>query len=132
LNRDLLDVEERLHEWSAYFKDRARLQKCGSIEGNFKRHASDPDPDGWGQVAAPEIKTPRVRDWVLRAIQTNEAVVKLPPVQRWSITYHYCYPALPRFVVLRAVKRFTKTHITWRVFQDQVEIGRLRVAVLIK
>lgn len=132
MNRDLSNVDERLPEWAAYHKDRARLQKCGSLEGNYQRHAGEPDPDGWGEPTVPAQKPIRERNWVLRAIKTNEAVMQLNIVQKWCVTYHYCYPGLPRFVILRAVKRFTKRHLTWKDFQDQVEIARFRLAVLLK
>ncbi len=63
----------------------------------------------------------------MRAIETNDLGMKLPVVQRWCVTYAFAYPGLPKFVVLRCVKRFTGRQMTWQVFLDQVDMGRMRV-----
>ena len=127
MKRDLPDVEERLKEWARHFKDRRRLERCRSIEHRYIRMPGD---DGWGdEDAAPTSPSPSVN--VLRAIQTNDAIKKLPKVQAWSITYAYCYPGLPRGMVLRCMKKWVGQPVTWKVFVEQVEIGRYRVAAIL-
>ena len=121
------DVDERLREWGSYFKDRRRYMRCGSAEGNYRRHADDPDPDGWGAVERPVPTKPKERNWVLRAIKTNELILNLPIVQRWCVTYAFAYPGLPKFVVLRCIKKFSGRQLSWSAFLDQVDMGRLRV-----
>jgi hypothetical protein len=70
---------------------------------------------------------------ILRAIETNGAIMQLQLVQRWALTYAYAYPGLPKFVVLRALKKFTQRRLSWQQYLDQVDIGRLRVwAELVK
>ena len=121
------ECDERLKEWASFFKDRRRWLRCGSAEGRFRRFAGDPDPEGWGEPEIAPTAPQRPRDWVLRAIETNEVIMKLPIVQRWAITYAYAYPNLPRFVVLRCMKKFTKRSLNWREFLDQADLGRMRV-----
>lgn len=102
--------------------------RCGSLEGRYKRIAGEDDGEGWGEIeSAPEAVRARPRDWILRAIETNGAIMRLHLVQRWALTYAFAYPGLPKFVVLRALKKFTKRHLTWKQYMDQVDIGRLRV-----
>jgi hypothetical protein len=125
------EVDERLREWADYHRDRRRFMRCGSLEGRYKRVAGE-DDEGWGEIeSAPQATRARPRDWILRAIETNEALMKLQIVQRWALTYAYAYPGLPRFVVLRALKKFTRRHITWRQYLDQVDIGRIRLCTFI-
>lgn len=122
------ECDERLREWAMYHRDRRRYLRCGSLEGRYRRMAGDPDPDGWGEVeSAPNRVVARPRDWILRAIETNQAIMQLQLVQRWAISYAYAYPNLPRFVVLRALKKFAKRHLTWQQYLDQVDIARLRL-----
>lgn len=122
------EVDERLREWAAYHRDRHRWLRCGSAEGRYKRIAGEDDGEGWGDPeSAPTVTVARPRDWILRAIETNVAIMGLQLVQRWAITYAYAYPGLPRFVVLRAIKKFTKRRLSWREYLDQVDIGRIRV-----
>lgn len=121
------ECDERLREWASFFRDRRRWLRCGSLEGRYKRVAGEPDPEGWGDPESVPTKPPRPKDWILRAIETNEAIMQLQLVQRWCLTYAFAYPGLPRFVVLRALKKFTKRHLTWQAYLDQVDIGRLRV-----
>ena len=64
-------------------------------------------------------------------MQTHEAVMQLVKVQKWGITYTYCYPGLPRGLVLRCMKKWTGSRVTWKVFTEQVEIGRYRVAAIL-
>jgi hypothetical protein len=81
-----------------------------------------------------EYEPPRpikARGWILRAIETEEAIRKLPVVQRWVLTYAFCYPNLPRFVVLRAMRKFTGRRLNWREFTDQLDIGRMRLYTFI-
>lgn len=127
MKRDLPDIEERLREWARYFKDRRRVERCRSIEHRYVRM---PGEEGWGdEDAAPT--SPRASVNVLRAIQTNDAIRSLPKVQAWVITYAYCYPALPRGMVLRCMKKWTGKPMNWKVFTEQVEIGRYRVAAIL-
>jgi hypothetical protein len=121
------EVDTRLREWGDYFRDRRRLARCGSAEGRFKPHSDDYAIEGWGEPGAVPQMPPRARDWVLRAIETNDAIMKLQLVQRWCVSYAFAYPNLPRFVVLRALKKFTQRRLSWQQYMDQVDIGRLRV-----
>ena len=121
------ECDERLREWASYHRDRRRWLHCGSAEGRYRRHADDPDPEGWGEPERAPKPPERPRDWVLRAIETNGAIMQLGLVQKWCLTYAYAYPGLPRFVVLRAIKKFTKRHLSWREYLDQTDIARIRV-----
>lgn len=128
MKRDLPDIEERLKEWAAQFRDRRRIERCRSIERRYQRKAGD--DDGWGDMeAAPAA--PRLAINVLRAIETHEAVMQLCSVQKWSITYAYCYPSLPRGMVLRCMKKWVGQRVTWKLYIEQVEIGRYRVAAIL-
>jgi hypothetical protein len=129
LKRDLPEIEERLREWAIHFKDRRRMERCRSIEHRYQRKAGD--EEGWGDIEAAPI-APRVSVNVLRAIQTNEAIRQLPKMQAWSITYAYCYPHLPRGLVLRCLRKWIGKPVTWKVFIEQVEIGRFRVAAVLR
>lgn len=121
------EADQRLREWADYFRDRRRWLRCGSAEGRYKRFAGDPDPEGWGEPESAPRAPERPRDWVLRAIETNGVIVSLPRVQRWAVTYAYAYPNLPRFVVLRAMKKYAKRHLTWREYLDQADLARMKV-----
>lgn len=122
------ECDERLRLWGDYFRDRRRWLRCGSLEGHYRRRAGEDDGEGWGDVeAAPEALRARPRDWILQALETNDAIMQLQLVQRWAVTYAYAYPGLPKFVVLRALKKFTRRHLNWREYLDQVDIGRVRV-----
>jgi hypothetical protein len=128
------ECDERLREWADYHRDRRRWLRCGSLEGRYKRIAGEDDGEGWGDIEiAPQAVRTRPRDWILRAIETNGAIMQLQVVQRWALTYAYAYPGLPKFVVLRALKKFTQRRLSWQQYLDQVDIGRLRVwAELVK
>jgi hypothetical protein len=103
------------------------MERCRSIEHRYIRMPGD---EGWGdEDAAPTA--PRASVNVLRAIATDDAIRQLPKVQAWSITYAYCYPGLPRGLVLRCMKKWTGSRVTWKVFVEQVEIGRYRVAAIL-
>lgn len=126
------EVDERLREWAAYHRDRRRWLRCGSAEGRYKRIAGEDDGEGWGDIeSAPQVTVARPRDWILRAIETNAAIMQLQVVQRWALTYAYAYPSLPKFIVLRAIKKFTKRHLNWQAYLDQVDIARIRLAYAI-
>lgn len=126
------ECDQRLREWADYHRDRRRYLRCGSAEGRFKPHSEDFAAEGWGDPeSAPNRVVARPRDWILRAIETNQAIMQLQLVQRWALSYAYAYPNLPRFVVLRAMRKFTKRHLTWQQYLDQVDIGRLRLWALL-
>ena len=121
------ELDERLKEWAAYFKDRRRYSAIGSAEKKFQPHSEDYAKEGWGDPTPPPATPARPRNWVLRAIETNDAIMQLEPVQKWSITYAFAYPGLPRFVVLRVIKKFTGRRLTWNQYLEVVDIARMRV-----
>ena len=123
-------VDERLWEWGRYFRDRGRLETCGSAEKYFRAHSEDFAAEGWGEQEKAAPVKPAKPGAVLEAIRTNEVVMGLVPVQKWGVTYWYCYPGSPRFVVLRGVKRFTGHRLNWQRYLEQVEIARLRVSAV--
>lgn len=129
MKRDLPEIDERLREWAFFFKDRKRLERCRSIEHRYRPNSEDFATEGWGDPDAAPGRKPNFV--LLRAIETHEAVMQLPNVQKWSITYAYCYPALPKGMVLRCLKKWLGRPVTWKVFSEQVEIGRYRVAAII-
>jgi len=53
--------------------------------------------------------------------------MELPKVQRWSLTYFYCYPSLPRFRVLKMIKRWAGHSLSWKGYEEQVNLGRFRI-----
>ena len=120
------DLDERLWEWAAYFRDYRPTGKCASVEGRYQRHSDDLSEEVSEEVReAP--KPPRPRDWVLRAISTHEVIQTLDRKYKWAITYAYCYPSLPKFVVLRLMKKYTGRHLNWKSYLDILDIGRMRV-----
>ena len=89
------------------------------------------DDEGWGDMdAAPS--TPRMTINILRAIETNDVVMQLNKVQKWSLTYAYMYPGLPKGMVLRVMKKWVGRPVSWKVFCEQLEIGRYRVAAILR
>lgn len=130
MKREFDDIDERLREWAHFFKDRRRFDHCRSIEHRYHRKAGDADPDGWGDIEAAPVQ--RATFILPRAIQTHEAVMQLVKVQKWSVTYAYCYPALPKGLVLRCMKKWVGKPVSWKVFLEQVEIARYRVAAALK
>lgn len=130
MKRDLPEIEDRLREWAAYFKDRRRLDRCKSIEHRFTPHGEDFAKEGWGDDEAAPTPARKPLN-VIRAIQTHDAVMQLPHLQKWSITYAYCYPALPRGMVLRCLKKWLGKPVSWKVFVEQVEVGKYRVAAIL-
>ncbi len=128
---DLTEVEERLWEWAFYFRDRKRLERCHSIEHMFRPHSEDFAKEGWGDMEAAPSKT--VKNFLLlRAIQTQEALMQLPKPQKWAITYRYCYPSLQRGLVLRMMKKWSGQRMNWKSYQEQLEIGLFRMHVWLK
>ena len=123
------DVEERLREWAYFFKDRRRREHCFSIEHRYRPTSEDFAREGWGDPDAAPTAKPNF--FLSRALQTHEAVMQLQKVQKWSITYAYCYPSLPRGLVLRCMKKWTGRPVTWKVFIEQVEIGKYRVSAVL-
>lgn len=57
--------------------------------------------------------------------------MQLPKMQKWSVTYAYCYPALPRGMVLRCMKKWVGRPVSWKIFTEQVEVARYRVAAVL-
>lgn len=126
---DLSEIDELLREWAFFFRDRRRLESCRSIEHRFRPHSEDYAKEGWGDTPPPEKKPSYI---LTRALKTHEALMKLPKVQKWALTYSYCYPGLPRGLVLRVLKKWTGKPLTWKVYVEQVDIGRFRLYAWIK
>jgi hypothetical protein len=126
VKREFDDIDERLREWASYFRDRRSLESCRSIEHRYRPVSEDFAAEGWGdQDAAREPKRTFI---LLRALATHDAVMQLEKAQKWSVTYAYCYPSLPRGLVLRCMKKWIGKPVSWKVFTEQVEIARYRVA----
>jgi hypothetical protein len=124
------EIDERLWAWARYFRDRHTLGKCGSAEGNYRPHGEDFEVEGWDKPAPPQI-APARPGAVLEAMQTNDEIMKLSRVQKWSLTYHYCYPSLPRFVILKCMRKFAGKRLTWIQFQEQVDLARIRLSAVL-
>ena len=129
MKRELPEIEELLREWASYFRDRRRWDHCKSIEHRYLRVAEDFAKEGWGDDEAAPVRVHRFD--LLRALKTNEAIMQLNKMQKWAITYYYCYPLLPRVRVLKAMKKYSGRHLSWKVFTEQVEIGRYRIAAIL-
>jgi hypothetical protein len=128
------ELEDRLIEWSRHFKDRALFTRCASLEGRFNPHAPDAWDSGWGDPGAPIAVLPDVD--VLRAAETNAAIVGLgndstAKVYKWAITYHYCFPGLDRWRVLKAIKRRSGRRLNWKQYGEHLDIARVRVWTLL-
>lgn len=122
------EVNERLWNWARCFRDRHNFGRCASAEKNFKPHSSDFAAEGWGEPEAPK-QVPQMRsNALLEASATNDAVMKLNSIQKWSLTYYFCYPSLPRFVVLKCLRKYAGQRLNWKQYLEQVDLGRLRVA----
>jgi hypothetical protein len=125
LDLDLTD--ERLREWAWCFRDRRQLERCRSIESRYKATSEDFAAEGWGDMdAAPSVR-PGTSYSILRAVETQEALQQLDRIYRWALTYAFCYPHLPRFVVLRCMKKFTGRRLSWSKYLEVCEIGRIRL-----
>jgi len=119
------ELEERLKEWSRYFKDRRRFSRCASIEGRFNPHAPGSWDAGWGDPeAVPEYLPPIVLPRVLR---THACVQSLQKPGKWSITLGYCYPGLQRYQVLKILKKYTGCRFTWNRYLDELDMAKMRV-----
>ena len=123
------DIDERLWEWADYFRDYRPRGKCASLEGRYKRHSDDLSGDVSEEVRETP-KAPRPLNWVLLAISTHEAIAQLDRQYKWALTYAYCYPSLPKFVVLRLMKKYTGRRLAWGRYLEIVDIGRMRVWTL--
>ena len=124
---DLGDTDERLREWAWVFRDRHRLNRCLSLESRFRATSADFQVEGWGDMeSAPSVR-PGASYSILRAIETQDAIMELDRVYRWAITYAYCYPGLPRFVVLRCMKKWTGRRLNWKAFTEALDVARFRL-----
>lgn len=127
---DLPELDERLHEWSRFFKDRHHFSRCASMEGRFNPHAPGSWDSGWGDPGAPSAILPEIK--LGRVLETHKCVMGLGSdswglSRKWAITYAYCYPHLERWMVLKFIKRHTGRRFTWVQYLDLLEIARLRV-----
>lgn len=131
MNRHLPDLEEAdelLREWAWYFRDRRSFDRCKSIESRYKRASEDGDPDGWGDMDSAPKTAPARSYSVLRAMKTQDVLINCTTlIQRWAITYSFAYPGLPRFVVLKCMRKWTGRRLNWQSYLDQLDIGRCRV-----
>ena len=124
------ELEDLLIEWARWFKDRPNFAKCGSLEGNFDPHAKGAWDSGWGDPGAPTDVLPPVN--VLRAHRTNDAIVSLGSdslgrVYKWAITYHYCFPSLDRWRILKAIRKYSGRRLNWKEYGEALDIARVRV-----
>lgn len=129
MNRNLPDLhntDELLREWAHFFRDRRKFEHCRSIEHRFRATSDDFGPSGWGDnEAAPAQRGP---SWsLLRAFSTQDLLDRIPLESRWAITFAYCYPNLPRTIVLRLMKKWAKRRLNWKSYLDILDIGRMRV-----
>lgn len=123
------DLDERLWEWAHFFRDhRFRQQTCASAEKHFRPHSSDFAAEGWGDAPETAPRAPRPPRSILRAIQTHECIFAALDVPgRWAVTYSYCYPHLPRNVVLKALRHRTRRRYTWAAYCDLIDASLARV-----
>ena len=127
---DFNEIEDLLREWAFYFRDRRRLESCRSIEHRFKPHSDDFAKEGWGEQETPPEKK---RSYIqARALKTHEALMQLPKMQKWALTYAYCYPTLPRGMVLRVMRKWVGKSVSWKVYVEQIEVGRFRLYAWLK
>lgn len=130
MNRDLHIppiVDERLREWGRCFRNKKQWQTCASIEKKFQPHSEDFATEGWGDIETAPSPPPLRAGAMLDAIETNQIVMGLDRVQKWTLTYHFCYPGLPRFVILKALKKHANRRLNWTQYREQVDLGRMRV-----
>ena len=124
-------ADEYLREWAFFYRDHKRRNHCKSIEHRYKRVSDDFAKEGWGDdEAAPESRPERAYR-LLRAVLTHQAIMQTSKSHRWILTYAYCYPSLPKFVVLRAIKKWTGRRLTWKDFGEQLDIARMRIYTLL-
>lgn len=122
---ELPELDERLREWSSYFKDRHRFNRCKSIEGRFNPFAPGSWDSGWGDPGAPQTILPEVK--LPRVLQTHACVQSLQKPYKWAITYAYCYPSLERWMTLKLMKKYTGRRFSWKVYLETVDLARMRV-----
>ena len=124
---DLEAVDERLREWAYYFRDRKSLERCRSIESRFKATSDDFSTEGWGDMdSAPSVR-PGASYSLLRAVQTHEQIQALDKLYKWALTFGFCYPSQPRYLVLRFMKKYTGRRMTWTAFLEALDIARVRL-----
>ena len=121
------DVDERLWEWAHHFRDRKTLERCKSIEHRFQATSDDFAKEGWGDTETAPSVAPGRSYSLRRALETHDVIQQLDRIYKWALTYGYCYPGLPRFVVLKALRKFTGRRLTWAAYLDTLDIGRMRV-----
>lgn len=124
---DLDLTDERLREWAYFFRDRKQLERCRSIESRYRRHSEDGDPDGWGDEDSTPQTSPARSYQLLRALETHEAIQSLDRIYKWAITFGFAYPYLPKFVVIRAMRKYTGRRLTWKAYLEALDIGRMMV-----
>ena len=119
------ELDERLIEWSRYFKDRHKFNRCKSLEGGFNPYAPGAWDSGWGDPGAPTAILP---DIVLpRVLKTHACIQELPKANKWAITFGYCYPGLERWQVLKSLKKYCGRRFTWKEYLEVLDVARLRV-----
>lgn len=101
-----------------------------SLEGRYQRHSDDMGEEGVSEETREAPKPPRPRDWVLQALATHEVIQTLDRKYRWALTYAYCYPSLPKHLVLRLMKKYTGRYMAWKAYLELVDIARIRVYTL--
>jgi hypothetical protein len=121
---DIDSTDELLWEWGAYFRDRRQFERCRSIESRFNAYDPEVRDEGWGEPGPPLLRPPMN---VRRVLKTHDAVQQLPVVNKWALTYGYAYPYLPKFVVLRAMRKYTGRRLAWQAFMDALDVARFRV-----
>jgi hypothetical protein len=124
---DLDNTDERLREWAHFFRDHKFREHCRSIEHRYQATSEDFGPDGWGDSDAAPQTRPSATYALRRALETHEAIQQLDRIYKWALTYGYCYPGMPKFVVLRCMKKFTGRRLNWKAYLDMLDIGRCRV-----
>lgn len=127
---NLSEIDELLREWGYFFRDRRRLERCRSMEHKFRPHSEDFAKEGWGDMEASNDRRPAYL--LSRALKTHEALMKLPKIQKWAITYYYCYPGLPKGMVLRVLRKWVGRPVTWKLYVENVDIGRFKVYAWMK
>lgn len=124
---DLDGTDDLLREWGWFFRDRKSFEHCRSIEHRFRATSDDFSAEGWGDMeSAPSVRPARSYS-ILRAEKTQDAIIQLDRIYRWALTYGYAYPGLPKFVVLRCMKKYTGRRLNWRGYLEVLDIARMRL-----
>jgi hypothetical protein len=124
---DLDSTDERLREWAHFYRDRRNFGHCRSIEHRFRATSDDFAAEGWGDAESAPSARPARSYSVLRAGQTQDAIQELDRIYRWALTYGYCYSHLPRFVVLRCMRKYTGRRLNWQAYLELLDIARFRI-----